>query len=123
MADFPALEPLTRRYNLGALPVTTQEYSAASVRFLHGTHPVKFTLELGYSNITQAEAGLLRDHYRSQDGPHIPFDLSVEAWAGHSSLEDIFPAFTQWRYAEAPEETHKSGGLVDVAVRLISAYG
>lgn len=122
MADFPALEPLSRRYSLGAPPLTNQEYSAASVRFLHGSAPVGFTLELGYSNITQAEAGLLRDHHRSQNGPHIPFDLSVEAWAGHSSQDDIFPAFTQWRYAEAPEESHKSGGLVDVSVRLISAY-
>lgn len=122
MADFPPLEPLTRRYNLGSLPVTVQNYSSASVRFLHGNICVAFTLELGYNNLNQAEAKLIRDHYRLQDGPHKPFVLSAEAWAGHANQDDVFPAFTEWRYADAPEETHKSGGLVDVAVKLISAY-
>ena len=36
MALFPALEPIGRRYSLGSFPITTQSYSAADVRFLHG---------------------------------------------------------------------------------------
>lgn len=100
--------------------MSVREYAGATVRFLHGATLADFTLELGYVDLTGTEAKLIRDHYRTQMGGFIPFILSLEAWAGHSSDTDIFPVATQWRYAGPPEEVQKDGGLVDIAVKLSS---
>lgn len=121
MATFPALEPLTRSYDFGQYPVSDRPaFAGGPVRFRHGTVSSGHGLLLGYSNLTATEAKLIRDHYRDQQGGFLPFDLSPEAWAGHSSMTDLVPSTTQWRYAEAPQETHKDGGLMDVTVSLVS---
>lgn len=77
-------------------------------------------LELGYLDLSQSEARLIRNHYRGQDNGHQPFQLSTLAWAGHTSLTDLVPATTYWRYVAQPEETQKNGGFVDVSVQLES---
>jgi hypothetical protein len=115
MATFPALRPAYRRYSFGQFPVTVD-----SVRFLHGGTSSGHTLELSFVLLTEAEAALLREHYRVQQGGFLPFSLSDEAWAGHSSLTDLVPTTTQWIYADQPEETHRKGSLYDVTVRLES---
>ena len=121
MAAFPALSPASRRYSMGTFPVTTETgFGGGNIRFLHGTTSSGHTLELGFSNLTQAEAKLLRDHYRTQQGGYLSFALSAEAWAGHTSATDLVPTTTQWVYAAQPDETHKRGGLVDVTIELIS---
>lgn len=121
MATFPALEPLTRSYSFGQYPVTEESaFVGGAVRFLHGSTPSSHTLTLGYSNITDAQAALLRAHYRTQQGGYLSFSLSPEAWLGHTSATDLVPATTLWRYSSPLNETHKSGGLFDVSVELIS---
>lgn len=121
MATFPALAPSTRRYSMGIYPVTTETgFGGGSIRFLHGSTSSGHTLELGFNNLTQTEAKLLRDHYRGQDGSHVAFNLSTEVWAGHTSMTDLVPATTLWRYAAIPQEVQKRGGYVDVTIPLIS---
>lgn len=121
MATFPALKPATRRYSMGVYPVTEERgFGGGSVRFSHGTTPYGHTLELGFIALTAAQAKLLRDHYRTQQGGYVSFPLSAEAWAGHASFTDLVPATTYWRYASAPEETHRTGGYVDVSIALLS---
>jgi hypothetical protein len=121
MATFPALRPAARRYSFGSYP-TTQEtgFGGGSVRFLHGSTSSRHALELGFQLLTQAEAKMLRDHYREQQGGFLPFDLSIEAWAGHTSRTDLVPSTTQWRYANPPEETHLKGGWINVTIVLES---
>jgi len=41
-------------------------------------------------------------------------------WKGHTFSGNVFPIGTSWRYADAPEESHFSGGLVNVTVSLVS---
>jgi hypothetical protein len=90
------------------------------VRFKHGGTAYGHTLQLGFVALTAAQAKLLRDHYREQDGSYTSFPLSAEAWAGHTSFEDLVPATTYWRYASQPEETHRLGGYVDVSITMLS---
>jgi len=116
MAIFPALEPIGRRYNLGAHPVTVQAYPAADVRFLHGNTATGATMELIYTDLSQAEAALIRSHYRGQQGSLLPFDLSPEALNGNDG--SMFPVLGQWRYTSAPQESQRDAGLVDVTVQL-----
>jgi hypothetical protein len=121
MATFPALEPATRRYSMGNFPITEERgFGGGSVRFRHSSTPHGHNLELGFAALTQAEALLLRDHYRGQQGGYIAFPLSAEAWAGHTSFTDLVPATTHWRYASQPQEEHLDGGYVNVQLSLIS---
>jgi hypothetical protein len=121
MATFPALEPATRRYSMGVYPVTEERgFGGGSIRFKHGAVPYGHNLELGFVALTQAQAKLLRDHYREQQGGYIAFPLSAEAWAGHTSFADLVPTSTHWRYAAQPEEEHMSAGYVNVSISLIS---
>lgn len=121
MATFPALRPTSRRYAFGIFPVTEQRgFGGGSVRFLHADVSSGLALDLGFELLTQAEAKLLRDHYRTQEGGFLPFALSTEVWAGHTNLATLAPTTTLWVYSDAPEESHRSGGLVDVTVQLLS---
>jgi hypothetical protein len=123
MASFPALAPATRRYTLGSYPVTVPSaFPGGGPRFRHGQINVGHQLELGFTHLTQAETRLIRDHYRAQQGGFLPFALSAEAWAGHASSTDVVASGLQWKYLGQPEETQKSGGLVDVSLTLISVY-
>ena len=121
MATFPALEPATRRYSMGTFPITEEKgFGGGSVRFKHGTTAYGHNLELGFTALTQAEAKLLRDHYREQQGGYIAFPLSTQAWAGHTSFTDLVPLSTHWRYASQPQEDHLSAGYVNVQITLVS---
>ena len=121
MATFPALEPATRRYSMGTFPVTEEKgFGGGSVRFRHGTTAYSHILELSFAALTQAQAKLLRDHYREQQGGYIAFPLSTEAWVGHTSFTDLVPTSTHWRYAAQPQEDHLSAGYVNVSISLIS---
>lgn len=121
MATFPALEPATRRYSMGIFPTTEERgFGGGSIRFKHGTTAYSHNLELGFAALTQAQAKLLRDHYREQQGGYIAFPLSAEAWAGHTSFTDLVPTSTHWRYASQPQEEHLTGGYVNVQLTLIS---
>ncbi len=122
MADFPALRPAARRYSFGTFPATEERgFGGGSVRFLHGATSSGNTLELSFTVLSAAEAKLLRDHYRGQQGGYLPFNLSADAWAGHTSQTDLVPSTTLWVYAAPPEETHLDGGLYDVTVQLAAA--
>jgi hypothetical protein len=119
--DFPSLAPVARRYGLGVYPVTIETgWGGGNVRFLHGTTRHGISMELSYENLTQAETKLIRDHYRLQDGGHQSFLLPSTVWAGQSDVTNIAPTGTRWKYASVPEETHKSGGYVDITVSLLS---
>jgi len=120
MASFPAIRPSQRRYGFGLFPVTAESgFNGGSVRFLHGTSRYGIELELGYEYLSEVEAQLIRDHYRSRDGGHRSFMLPNLIWAGHSDPANIVPLGTSWVYASEPEETHRSGLLFDVSVKLL----
>jgi hypothetical protein len=121
MANFPALKPASRRYSMGQYPVTTETgFGGGNIRFLHGNTSSGHSLMMEFSNLSQAQAKLIRDHYRGQQGGFLPFALSTDAWIGHTSQTDLVPATTLWRYAAPPAEDHNHAGRVGVAVELVA---
>jgi hypothetical protein len=120
MATFSSLRPRGRSFGFGDYQVTNETTSAGSVRFLHGSSSTNQPVRLRFIDLTQAEARLIRNHYRGQDGGHIPFQLSALAWAGHTDFNDLVPSTTRWRYASEPRETQKNGGFSDVTVELVA---
>ena len=120
MSDFPWLRPATRQFSFGQYPVSLQTgFGGGTVRFLHGIGRSAVTMELTYENLTQAEAKLVRDHYRLRQGSHQDFLLPELIWAGHSTAYNIVPQLSRWKYGAMPEETQKRGGYVDLAVTLV----
>ena len=119
MATFPVLEPATRSYDFGLFPLTEEpSVSAGIVRFRHSVTQQNYQLTLGYVDLTDAEASLIREHYQSQGGGYISFQLPATVWAGHTFSGNIVPYTTRWRYIETPEEEHRSAGYVNVTVTL-----
>jgi hypothetical protein len=119
MATFPVLEPATRSYDFGLFPLTEEpSVSAGIVRFRHSVTQQNYQLTLGYVNLTDAEASLIREHYQSQGGGYNSFQLPSIIWAGHTFSNNIVPYTTRWRYIETPEEEHRSAGYVNVTVTL-----
>lgn len=121
MADFPALEPKSRSYDMGSYPISERPtFAGGSMRFRHGTVARGHGLQMVFFHLSAAEGKLIRDHYQGQQGGYLAFALSADAWRGHDSMTDLVPSTTRWRYAEPPEETHKDGGYMDVTVSLVS---
>jgi hypothetical protein len=119
MAAFPELEPATRAYTFGLFPLTEEpSISAGIVRFRHGVTPQNYQLTLGYVNLTDAEASLIRQHYQGQGGGYRSFQLPPIIWRGHTFSGNVAPTNTRWRYIDAPEEEHRSAGYVNVSVSL-----
>ena len=119
MATFPVLEPATRSYDFGLFPLTEEpSVSAGIVRFRHSVTQQNYQLTLGYQSLTDAEASLIREHYQSQGGGYLSFQLPSIIWAGHTFSGNIVPYTTRWRYIETPEEEHRSAGYVNVTVTL-----
>lgn len=121
MTTFPALEPNTRTYNFGLLPLT-EEFSpfVDNIRFRHSSTLQSYELALSYTALTDAQAKLIRDHYQGQAGGYRGFVLPPTVWKGHNFSADIVPYTGLWRYVATPEEEHLSIGRINVSVNLIS---
>jgi hypothetical protein len=122
MADFPTLEPATRRYDPGDFPLTeSPAFGAMPIRFLHGSTARQLLLSLDFVYLNNTEAASIRTHYEGQDGSLLAFLLPNIIWQGHTSITDIAPTSTLWRYDAPPEEEQLSGGLFNVSVKLRSS--
>ena len=122
MAAFPAIEPIGRRYGLGAHPMATAGFSSLDeVRFLQGATLSGVSMALEFRAISTSEATQIRDHYLGQR-EHRSFTLPAALWRTHSSQFNVVPAASVWRYAGQPQEAPRFGGLVDVSVPLVSAF-
>lgn len=119
--EFPALEPATRSWSMGSYPITLQAaWGIQPLAFRHGLAAAGHTLSLGFQLLTATEAALIRTHYHGQRAALLPFGLPEAVWRGHTSPTGPVPGTTQWRYAQEPGESHRSAGLVDVSVELVS---
>tara|TARA_Y100000004_G_scaffold194996_1_gene260954 strand:- start:1198 stop:1569 length:372 start_codon:yes stop_codon:yes gene_type:complete len=102
MATFPSLEPTTRAVSLGDCP--QQAYSGTSgdvVSFKFGTDRVGQVLTLGYEYLSESEAQQIIDHYRTQQGFLISFDLPSIVWSGYTTVP-ISATDYEWRYTSEP---------------------
>ena len=119
MGTFPALEPAARSHVLPIYPLSAVAHAAGAVRFRHGSTGTGYRLLLSFDLLTEAEADLIRDHYRGQAGGTLSFEITATTWAGYAPA-GVPAVGLPWRYAKAPEEGHRSGGLIDLSVELVS---
>ena len=123
--SYPALIPTGRSFDAGDFAV--KKYSAqdgAEFRILYGDKRVGMTLQLTYSNISDAEAGQFVDHYHSMQGTYQQFDIGVDAkggWTGGTAYIGAVYWGSQWRYDSAPQLQSVYPGISSVTVTLKAA--
>jgi hypothetical protein len=120
MASFPALEPFRRSYSFPAFQVEQEPtWPGFATRYKTGdpatTTGLKLTLQ--YEDIREAELQQIREHWRSQMGGVIGFNLPVLVW---SKIGNLSNGGIRFRYANAPEEVHKGGDWYEVTIELES---
>lgn len=119
MANFPALEPTERSYNLGIYPTSSAaSFAAGDVRFSHGTDAYGHDLTLTFLDISATDAALIRDHHRGQEGSHRSFTIWSATWRGHPTVDVLVPLDARWKYAAPPREIHRKGKLYGMAVTV-----
>jgi hypothetical protein len=123
MANFPALKPTARSFQLGQYPVKTyRAMSGAVVRRSFGNKPFGYTLELEFANIPEATVNIIIDHYNSQQGGTLGFAIASEILAGYSiTLQNktIYASGIEWLYADPPSISSVIKGISTVTVKLV----
>jgi hypothetical protein len=123
MADFPALRPTARSFQLGQYPVKTyRAMSGAVVRRSFGSRPYGFTLDLEFRNVPDATVNLIIDHYNTQGGGTLGFNIPGIVFAGYSStvISKIgSPTGIEWLYAEPPSVSTVLKDISTITVKLV----
>ena len=123
MADFPALTPTARNFQLGQYPVKTyRAMSGATLRRSFGNRAFGHTLDLQFDNVPEATVNTIIDHYNTQGGGTIGFALPATVFAGYSAdLRNRAqnPTGIEWLYAEPPSVSSVLRDRSSVTVKLI----
>ena len=123
MADFPALTPTARSFQLGQFPVKIyRAMSGATLRRSFGNRPFGHTLDLQFENVPEATVNAIIDHYNEQGGGTLGFTVPSTVFAGYSStLQDKArtPAGIEWLYAEPPSVNSILKDRSTVTVKLV----
>jgi hypothetical protein len=120
---FPTVIPTSREFTPGDWPIKRfNSQSGAEVRILYGSQRTNAKINLGYENISDANAQLFLDDYAAQLGTLRTFSLPAAArtgWSGSSSSIDA-PAGTKWRYEGEPSVRAVRPGRSSVTVNLVA---
>ena len=123
MANFPALKPTARSFQLGQYPVKTyRAMSGAVVRRSFGNKAFGYTLDLEFANVPEATVNTIIDHYNGQQGGTLGFLLPSQPLFGYSSALQArvidFPNI-EWLYAEPPGISSVIKDISTVTVKLV----
>jgi hypothetical protein len=123
MANFPALKPTARSFQLGQYPVKTyRAMSGAVVRRSFGNKAFGYTLELEFANVSEATVNTIIDHYNGQQGGTLGFAIATSVFAGYTvTLQGKVrnPSGIEWLYAEPPSVSSVIAGISTVTVKLV----
>jgi len=123
MANFPALKPSARSFQLGQYPVKTyRAMSGAVVRRSFGNKAFGYTLDLQFENVPEETVNTIIDHYNGQQGGTLGFEIASAVFAGYTvTLQGKVrnPSGIEWLYAEPPNVSSVIRGISTVTVKLI----
>ena len=124
---FPSVKPTSRRYNPGQYPSATFEsLNGTKTHLRYGNKRVNATLQLGFSNITDADAALILDNYEevNSDWDYVTFSsTNGTVGVGSTSLSSYFKEFgsgLKWRYSQPPSVTSTFKGLSNVSCSFVA---
>ena len=118
---FPALVPSVRTFTSGDVPQSSQvSLSGVNTGFRRGNRRMEQTLSLGYTNLTETQLNLIKDHYIDRQGTFDIFFLSAEVWNGYTTPPIGLVDTYAWRYAGPPTISDGIVGRWAVDVELVS---
>jgi len=130
--DFPDIVPTARSMSPGDFASKVfRSQSGVESRVQYGNRAFNKTLDLEYSNITEANAAAIHDHYLACKGTLSFFSLSLKASSGNgtfhvndasSSTSNRFGADAfglRYHYAEPPQFNSVKPGRMSVTIKLV----
>ena len=124
---FPSIKPSARSYNPGTYPSTDFESldgTKTHIRF--GNKRVNATLNLGFSNISDAEAYEILENYRQVNSvyDYVTFSsANGTVGVGSTNLSNYFREIgtsLKWRYSGPPTVTSTFKGLSNVSCSFVA---
>lgn len=123
---FPSIRPTSRSFDAGDYPVKVfKSQSGAEVRILYGNQRTNMKMQLGYENITDAQAELFLDHYDEMQGTFQTFlfengtQNAKVGWEGNGNAIGAQRG-NNWRYEGPPQVQQVRSGISTVTVNLIA---
>ena len=134
---FPDIKPTSRNFSPGEYPSTTFEsLDGTKTHLRYGNKRVNATLNLGFSNITDGQVGLILDNYDDVMSvyDYVQFtdangSLGIEgAGSGYFLRKEIHnDAGTgetrlglKWRYSQPPKVTSVQPGISNVSCSFVA---
>jgi hypothetical protein len=125
--DFPSLKPTSRSYNPGQYPSTDFEsLDGTKTHIRYGNKRVNATLNLGFSNISDADAALILANYEqvNSDWNYVTFNRGfATAGVESTTLSNYFKesgSGLKWRYSGPPSVTSTFKGLSNVSCSFVA---
>ena len=123
MANFPALKPTARSFQLGQYPVKTyRAMSGAVVRRSFGNKAFGYMLDLEFANVSEATVNTIIDHYNGQQGGTLGFAIDGTVFLGYTvalQTKAFYPSGIEWLYAEPPSVSTVIKDISTVTVKLV----
>ena len=123
MANFPALKPSARSFQLGQYPIKTyRAMSGAVVRRSFGNKAFGYTLDLQFENVTEETVVTIIDHYNGQQGGTLGFIVDKAVFAGYTDALQSkvrYPSAIRWFYTEPPNVSSVIRGISTITVKLV----
>ena len=114
MATFPALIPNTRTFTAANYPgAVHRSYSGREGRVRTSNAQTGARFRFRFAGLTEAQMLAIRDHYYSQLGRFVPFQLSTELLSGMADPTAVTPTGYQWIYVGSPKVTDLPAGTAD----------
>jgi hypothetical protein len=125
--SFPSIKPSSRSYNPGEYPQTKFEaQNGVKTIMRYGKNRVNATLQLGFSNISDADAALILSNYEdvNSDWDYVTFSsANGTAGVGSTNLSNYFKesgSGLKWRYSGPPSVTSTFKGLSNVSCSFVA---
>ncbi len=126
--QFPTIKPTSRSYSPGTYPSTDFEsLDGTKTHLRYGNKRVNATLQLGFSNISDADAALILDNYVQVNGDwnYVTFNRGfatsgIEPSDLRNYMRETGGSGLKWRYSGPPSVTSTFKGLSNVSCSFVA---
>jgi len=125
--SFPSIKSSSRSYNPGEYPQTKFEaQNGAKTIMRYGKNRVNATLQLGFSNISDADAALILANYEdvNSDWDYVTFSsangtVGVDSTSLSNYIKESGSGL-KWRYSGPPSVTSTFKGMSNVSCSFVA---
>ena len=126
--QFPTIKPTSRSYSPGTYPSTDFEsLDGTKTHLRYGNKRINATLQLGFSNISDADAALILDNYVQVNGDwnYVTFNRGfatsgIELSDLGNYMRETGGSGLKWRYSGPPTVTSTFKGLSNVSCSFVA---